>query len=169
MKQIHYIVLIVVCIFNSKLNAQNVTQEKTLSWNTELMKANELSNETNKPIFAFFTGSDWCGWCKKLQRDVYSKPAFIEWAAENVILLELDFPKNTKLNPEITAQNSRLQQSFKVQGYPTIWLFTMKKDETTENFVINQLGSCGYPSGFEEGKQEVKFINDCNAILLNKK
>src|ERR1043165_8500840 len=97
-------------------------KEEHLAWYTDITKANEASQASNKPIFAFFTGSDWCGWCKKLERDVFSKQAFIQWAEQNVILLELDFPRNKTLSPELMQQNQSLQQAFQVRGFPTIWL-----------------------------------------------
>ncbi len=151
--------------------AQNTVAKKEvgLEWHTDLMKAHELSKSTGKPIFAFFTGSDWCGWCKKLQANVFSKQAFVEWAKKNVVLLELDFPRAKQLSPELMQQNQSLQQAFGVQGYPTVWLFFMEKDATTAKFNINALGSLGYPQGAEAGKEEVKFLKDGNTVLNNKK
>jgi thioredoxin-related protein len=140
-----------------------------LEWQTDLVKAQELSKSTNKPIFGFFTGSDWCGWCKKLQREVFAKPEFIEWAQKNVILLELDFPRKTPQSAELAQQNAGLQQAFQVQGFPTVWLFFLSKDPATNNFNISALGSLGYPGGAEPGKEEVKFISNANAILANNK
>ena len=64
-----------------------------LAWNNNLEKAVDISKKTKKPLMLFFTGSDWCGWCQRLQRDVFVKPEFIAWAKKNVILLELDFPR----------------------------------------------------------------------------
>ncbi|MFI5139858.1 MAG: thioredoxin family protein, partial [Sphingobacteriales bacterium] len=112
-------------------------------------------------------GSDWCGWCRKLQNEVFAKPAFIKWAKEKVILLELDFPRMKQLPPELAQQNSQLQNAFKVGGYPTIWIFFMTKNEATNNFNITPLGSTGYPSGAEPGKEEVKFIHEADLILAN--
>jgi thiol-disulfide isomerase/thioredoxin len=140
-----------------------------LEWHTSLQKAHDLSAKTGKPIFGFFTGSDWCGWCMKLQREVFAKPEFIAWAQENVILLELDFPKRTPQSDELKAQNRSLQQAFKVTGYPTIWLFKSKKNATTGNFELAGMGSLGYPSGAERGKEQVKFLTTANAILATKK
>ncbi len=140
-----------------------------LEWQTDLMKAHELSKATNRPIFGFFTGSDWCGWCHKLQNDVFSKPSFIKWAKEKVILLELDFPRQKQLPPELAQQNSSLQQAFKVQGYPTVWYFTMTQDATTKKMNINAWGSQGYPAGSEPGKEDVKFLADAKKILANGK
>jgi thioredoxin-related protein len=132
------------------------------------MKANEISQATNKPIFAFFTGSDWCGWCKKLERDVFSKAEFVKWAKENVILLELDFPRTKTLSPELMQQNQSLQQAFQVRGYPTIWLFFLTKSKDGTMRDINPLGSLGYPQGAEPGKEQVKFLQDGDSLLLKK-
>ncbi|MCD6068216.1 MAG: thioredoxin family protein [Bacteroidetes bacterium] len=151
--------------------AQNndTKKEAGLEWHTDLMKAHELSKSTGKPIFAFFTGSDWCGWCKKLQANVFAKAAFVEWAKKNVVLLELDFPRMKQLTPELTQQNQNLQQSFGVRGYPTVWLFFMEKDAVSMKFNIDALGSLGYPQGAEAGKEEIKFLQDGEAVLKNKK
>ncbi len=139
-----------------------------LEWHTSIKEADLLSKASGKPIFAFFTGSDWCGWCKKLQRDVFAKPEFVSWAKANVILLELDFPRSKQLPAELMAQNSSLQQALQVRGYPTIWLFTLSYNQETQQAMIEQMGSLGYPSGAETGREEVKFLSDANMILKKK-
>lgn len=139
--------------------------EGGLTWYTNLDSAVALSNETKKPIFGFFTGSDWCGWCIKLQREVFAKPAFVEWASANVILLELDFPRNKVLPAELKAQNQKLQSAFAVQGFPTIWIFTAAKDETMQNYQLTAWGKLGYPQGAEKGKEEVKFLLDAEGVM----
>jgi thioredoxin-related protein len=142
--------------------------ETKLLWHSDLMKAHEASTKSKKPIFAFFTGSDWCGWCHKLQREVFAKPEFVEWANKNVILLELDFPRFKQLSPELAQQNQSLQQQFRVEGYPTVWMFTTTKGEKN-SFNITPLGSLGYPSGAEKGKEEVTFLKNANQVLANQK
>lgn len=137
----------------------------TLQWFTHLDEAHQVSTKTKKPIFGFFTGSDWCGWCHKLEHDVFSKKSFISWAAKNVVLLELDFPRSKKLPMDLLQQNSGLQQAFKVQGYPTIWMFYMEKDTATNRFSLKALGSLGYPGGAIPGKEDEKFLETANKIL----
>ncbi len=155
--------------FDGVAQSDSLSKNDTLVWYTDLVTASELSKASNKPVFAFFTGSDWCGWCKKLQRDVFAKPEFIQWAKNNVVLLELDFPRNKTLSPELTQQNASLQQAFQVRGYPTIWMFFMNKNAETSKFELQALGSLGYPQGFEPGKEQVKFLADANLILSNQK
>ncbi len=110
-------------------------------WNTDMNKAIEISHNTEKPLMLFFTGSDWCGWCIKLQKAVFSKPDFVKWATKNVVLVELDFPRRTKISEELTAQNRNLQQMFGVRGYPTVWFVTPEITDGKVNF--KKLGSQG--------------------------
>lgn len=113
-------------------------------WMVDLDKAYEASKKEGKPILANFTGSDWCGWCKRLTAAVFVKDDFKSWAEENVILLELDFPRRTKLPEKYRNQNGSLQQAFKVTGYPTIWVFNLEKDKSTGQYQIDALGKTGY-------------------------
>jgi thioredoxin-related protein len=118
-------------------------------WLVDLDKAYEISKKTGKPIMANFTGSDWCGWCKRLTATVFSKPEFKSWADKNVVLLEVDFPRRSEVPDNIKTQNNSLQQAFQVTGFPTVWLFTMDKD-ATGNFSVNALGKGGYTGTVEE-------------------
>ncbi len=117
-------------------------------WMVDINKAYEVSKKTGKPIMANFTGSDWCGWCKKLKAEVFDKPEFKKWAEENVVLVELDFPRRFKLPENIKQQNYGLAQAFKVTGYPTIWVFNLGKDENGQ-YTINALGKTGYVKGVQ--------------------
>jgi len=90
------------------------------TWLTDWEKAKKLSKATGRPILADFTGSDWCGWCIKLKKEVFSHDEFKTWAAKNVILLELDFPRKTALPEALKKQNDGLRTKYQVGGYPTI-------------------------------------------------
>jgi thioredoxin-related protein len=138
------------------IEAQEVT------WHTDMNKATEISKKTKKPLLLFFTGSDWCGWCIRLQKEVLKTPEFVKWAKENVVLVELDFPRRTPQSPEIVKQNAELQQTFGVRGYPTVWLVNpIKKDGKTS---LEQLGSTGYVAGGPSA-----WLAVADKILANKK
>jgi len=113
-------------------------------WMVDLDKAYAVSKKEGKPIMANFTGSDWCGWCKRLTASVFSKPEFKSWAAKNVVLLELDFPRRFQIPAKYQQQNNMLRGTFKVAGYPTIWVFNMDKDASSGQYKINALGKTGY-------------------------
>lgn len=157
--------LLVLLLVSQLSFSQAPAPSENLVWYTSLQQVHELSQQTKKPIFAFFTGSDWCGWCKKLQRDVFSKPEFVAWASKNVILLELDFPRMKQLPPDLAQQNSSMQQALHVSGYPTCWIIYTQKDEATNNFNLSPVGSLGYPQGAVIGSEQVKFLEDANRIL----
>jgi thiol-disulfide isomerase/thioredoxin len=117
-------------------------------WLVSIDEAYEQSRKTGKPIMANFTGSDWCGWCVRLTSAVFSKPEFTAWAAKNVVLLELDFPRRFQLPTEIQQQNQRLQQAFQVRGYPTVHVFYLKKG--ANGYEVENLGQTGYKASVEE-------------------
>jgi len=130
-----------ILVFGLSLTAQGQTQE----WHTDLMKAIDISIKKDKPLFLFFTGSDWCGWCKRLQREVFIKQEFQSWANKNAILVELDFPRRTQLPPELRKQNVELAQMFGVRGYPTVWFVTPVRNGNEVSFA--KMGSTGYVAG----------------------
>lgn len=164
MKRIFAVAFLAVLALPSVAKANESTG---LTWYTSLDSVVTISNETKKPIFGFFTGSDWCGWCIKLQKNVFAKQAFIDWASESVVLLELDFPRSVPQSTELKTQNQNLQRAFAVNGYPTVWIFTAVKDATTANFNLTAWGKLGYPAGPDvvAGKEEVKFLADAAAVM----
>lgn len=143
------LIIVILFVFGSfAVQAQNNIKNepsKELKWETDINKAIEISNTTKKPMLMFFTGSDWCGWCIRLQKEVLLTPEFKSWAAENVILVELDFPRNNMQTDEIKAQNNGLQQAFGVQGFPTVWFTTADLKDGKQNFI--GLGTTGYLAG----------------------
>ncbi|MEN8148713.1 MAG: thioredoxin family protein [Planctomycetota bacterium] len=89
-------------------------------WLTDWEQAKKLSKATGRPILADFTGSDWCGWCKRLKAEVFEKDEFKKWAKKNVILLELDYPRNKTLPDDLKKQNESLKTKYQIRGYPTV-------------------------------------------------
>lgn len=107
-------------------------------WLTSWDAAAKESKKTGKPILMDFTGSDWCGWCIKLKKEVFDTAEFKSWAAKRVVLLELDFPRKTAQDPKIKAQNEKLAEKYGVSGFPTV-VFANAKGE--------QIGTAGYEEG----------------------
>jgi len=136
-------------------------EAQELVWNNNLKNSIEISNKTKKPLLLFFTGSDWCGWCIRLQTEVFKTPEFKKWANDNVVLVELDFPRRTVLAPEITEQNNQLQQFFAVQGYPTVWFVNASNSDGKVN--IDKLGNTGYLAGGPK-----VWLDTANGILKKK-
>lgn len=127
--------------------ASNVNAQE-LKWFTDVNEASKVALKAKKPMLFFFTGSDWCGWCTRLQKEVFLTPEFSAWANKNVVLVELDFPKRKALAPEIVQQNKELQKTLGVRGYPTVWFVnTVKPEKKGDKIAFSQLGSMGYMAG----------------------
>jgi protein disulfide-isomerase len=89
-------------------------------WDDDYEKALAKAKAEKKMVVLDFTGSDWCGWCMKLDEEVFSKKEFKDYAKENLVLVEVDFPQQKKLSKKVKEQNDKLQAEHKVRGFPTI-------------------------------------------------
>ena len=102
---------------------QRVSYEQEVAapeWYHSFEEAEKVAMSTNRPMLLMFTGSDWCTWCVRLKKDVFDTPEFHAWAKDNVVLVELDFPRKNKLPFSVKAKNEELKQRFEVQGFPTV-------------------------------------------------
>ncbi len=90
------------------------------TWLSDFHKAQEEARASHKLLLINFTGSDWCGWCIRLQVEVFSKPEFEEYAKQNLVLMEVDFPHAKPLSSEVRSQNMALAQKYGIGGFPTI-------------------------------------------------
>lgn len=91
-----------------------------LTWLTDLEKAQVAAKAENKRVLVNFTGSDWCGFCIKLHKEVFDTKEFADYAKKNLVLVEVDFPQKKKLPPAQQKANDALNSKYKVEGFPTI-------------------------------------------------
>jgi thioredoxin-related protein len=96
------------------------------TWTTDYPKALQQASKEKKEVLLDFTGSDWCIWCQKLQKDVFSQPLFQEFAKNNLILVEIDFPQGKEQSDDLKKQNESLQKQYSVEGFPTLILLDPK-------------------------------------------
>ncbi len=89
-------------------------------WLDDYKKAQQEAKASNKILLLDFTGSDWCGWCKKFDKEILSQSEFQDYARENLVLVELDFPRAKPQSPELRKQNQELADQYQVQAFPTI-------------------------------------------------
>ncbi len=111
-------------------------------WTEAFPQAQTQAASEKKHLLLDFTGSDWCGWCIKIDKEVFSKPDFKAFAEKNLVLVELDFPKAKPQSAEVKAQNEALGKKFKVNGYPTLVLLDASGKEVKrwEGFEAGLLG-----------------------------
>ncbi|HPA18553.1 MAG TPA: thioredoxin family protein [Verrucomicrobiae bacterium] len=89
-------------------------------WLTDYDVALKASASKGRPVLIDFTGSDWCGWCIKLDREVFSTREFRDYADSRLILLKLDFPRSKPQKAEEKAKNEALASKYGVEGFPTV-------------------------------------------------
>ena len=89
-------------------------------WLSDYKKAQQEAKANNKLVLLDFTGSDWCGWCMKLNKEVFSQPQFKDYASKALVLLEVDFPRQKAQSAETRKQNQELAQQYQVGGFPTL-------------------------------------------------
>jgi thioredoxin-related protein len=90
----------------------------TAEWTTDFSKAKTEASEKSKYILLNFSGSDWCGPCMKLKKEVLDSEAFLKFAEDKLVLVRADFPRNkkNKLSPEQTKQNEALAEKYNNEG-----------------------------------------------------
>src|SRR5437867_2997346 len=98
-------------------------------WLTDLPKAMTKAKTDQKMVLLDFTGSDWCGWCIKFNKDVLSKSEFTEYASKNLVLVEVDFPDKKQLGAELKKANEALKGKFKINGFPTLVVLNSQGQE----------------------------------------
>lgn len=114
-------------------------------WLTDYDKALQQAKMEHKQLLMDFTGSDWCGWCKKLDGEVFSQDEFKQFADKNLVLLKVDFPRSKTLPDAEKAQNEKLAKKYRIEGFPT--LVVLAPDGST----AGQLGYVpGGPKAFLE-------------------
>ena len=100
-------------------SAAKVTGDQ-LVWQTDYAAALKQAKTENRKVFLFFTGSDWCSWCKRLNQEILSTPDFARYAKEKLILVEVDFPKKRPQSATLQTQNAKLARTYHIEGYPTV-------------------------------------------------
>lgn len=122
----------------------------TPPWTDDWEAAKAKSKSENKPILIYMTGSDWCGWCKKLEKEVISKKAFTDFAAEHFILMEADFPKTKEQAAPLKKQNAALRKTYLNGGYPTMYVLDAEGKKLSKDLGEIEGGLDGYIAKLKE-------------------
>ena|SRR5436190_4414523 len=117
MKARYFVCSLIACVFFAV--GANASE-----WQTDYEQALATAKATRKYVLLDFAGSDWCGPCIQMKKVVFSKPAFLNYAKEHLILVDIDFPRTKTLPEKLKKQNDRLLYQYGVDksGYPTVVL-----------------------------------------------
>ena len=132
----------------------NIGTALAQDWQTDFTKSKEMATKENRPIVLVFQGSDWCAPCIKLDREIWSTDAFINYSKDNYVMLRADFPrsrKNTLSDPQAKA-NAELAETYNKNG---IFPFVVVLDK---NGIV--LGETGYKKSTPEA-----YIEELNSFI----
>ena len=151
------VVAILLGVFTLSAYAEDSVQTEGAAvgkWTMDFDAAAKLAGEKKLPMMLNFTGSDWCGWCKIMDKNVFAEAEWQKFAADHVVLVTLDFPNDKSVVPEkYVARNAKLQSEFGVQGYPTY--VVLDSDGKTK---LGQLGA-------GQEKTPASFIGEFKAAI----
>lgn len=136
------------------LYAEGAAGRQAVRWTTNYDEGVQQAKAASKPIVLFFTGSDWCGWCTKLEEEALDTAEFGEAAGGKFIFVKLDFPLYSNQDPQTKAQNKSLQQKYDVRGFPTIVVVDPVQNQP--------IGTSGYRPGGGKAYADhlLKMVND---------
>ena len=120
-------------------------------WETDFAKASEQAKKESKHMLLDFSGSDWCGWCVKLDKEVFKKSEFKEYAKQNLVLVLLDFPHSKPQSKKLKDQNKELAPKYGVNGFPSVIVLSPEGE---------LIGKTGYQPGGPE-----KYVEHLKAMI----
>lgn len=145
---------------------------KVGEWTMDFEAAKALAKAKNLPVLMNFTGSDWCGWCKLMDKNVFTTEAWKNFATQNMVTVFIDFPKDKSLVPaKLVPSNKALSEKFEVGGYPTYILLapdgekqlgklSASRDATPASFIQDIKKYTEWPAKIAKLPPEGKAIYD---------
>lgn len=111
-------ILFFVPVFMILFSTSNVFAQEQDTWSTDFAKAQTQAQEQNKNILLNFSGSDWCGPCIKLHKEILTAPTFLQYASTNLVLINADFPrlKKNMQDKALKEQNEKLADQYNKEG-----------------------------------------------------
>jgi protein disulfide-isomerase len=115
-----------------------------LTWQTDFNQAAQQAAQEHKYILLDFTGSDWCPWCIKMDKEVFNQSQFSDFALKNLVLVKLDFPRKAAQSPAEKRQNEQLAKKFGIEGFPTYILLDPSGKEVRRQVGYLQGGATAF-------------------------
>src|SRR5258706_14988303 len=123
-------------------------------WHYNMQEAKQLAQKDRRHILLNFSGSDWCGPCILLRKEILDDPAFLQMADTSLVLVNADFPRKKKNQPcpEQQRLNDQMADQYNSQGQFPLTLLLNADGKVLRRWE-------GYPSmkpkDFSEEVQEV--------------
>lgn len=89
-------------------------------WSKDYVAVLKQSKASGRPVFAYFSGSNWCGFCKRMSKEILSTEEFKDFAQDNLELVNLDFPRPAPADDKVHELNLWLKEQHGVVGFPAV-------------------------------------------------
>jgi thioredoxin-related protein len=143
-------------VLSSTLYSQEAGKEiyRELGWQESFESAKILARSEKKPLFIFFTGSDWCGPCRMLVSDLFGTEKFKGIADKEFVLYKADFPRNKGLvNVAQKSDNFKIKLNYGIKSFPTV-------------LIINEKGTLlGKIEGYNSGRVTNNYFFFIDSVL----
>jgi len=92
--------------------------EPAITWLGDFNTATDMATKGHKAILLNFSGSDWCGPCIRLRKEILESETFENFAKDNLVLVRADFPRQKKnqLPAEQTKKNEAMADKYNPDG-----------------------------------------------------
>jgi len=140
-------------LFYSALVAATVFS--STSWQTDFESAKTQARSENKLILLNFSGSDWCGPCIRLHKEIFDDETFRNYADQNLVLVNADFPrlKKNMLSKDQQQKNEALADLYDREGAFPLTLLVNAQGKVIKKWE-------GFPS-----MTAAEFTNDVKAAV----
>ena len=87
-------------------------------WHNNLEEAEKIAQKEHKFILLNFSGSDWCGPCIRMKKEIFESEVFKNMADTELVLVNADFPRNKKNQLSASQQkiNDEMADKYNNQG-----------------------------------------------------
>lgn len=136
-----------------------------VGWTDDFAAAKKQAAEEGKLLLVDFSGSDWCGWCIRLDDEVFSKRKFLDGAKDKFVLVFIDNPRDkTKLSAGAKIQNPELLERYGIRGFPTVLILDANGEKIAETGYV-QGGPENYLNHLDELLAAKKVITDLKNLI----
>lgn len=126
------------------------------TWHSDYDKALSLADEKKRFVLTYFSGSDWCAACWKLDENVLSQPDFQAYIDSNFVLLNLDFPSVLPQPESIREKNEKLRKTFEIDAFPSFIILTESGEPVGKPFSGCGMLSCSEKKLLKQIKKRVQ-------------
>ena len=130
-------------------------------WIGDFEAAKAKAKAEKKALLVDFTGSDWCGNCIALRKNVFDTPEFEAYAKDKFVLAEVDVPRGNKISAEQKKKNNELVKKYAVDGFPTILVMTAT-GKAVGGFVGRKDSFSQVQPALDKGYENVKALKKAN-------